>query len=102
MTQLDKLKDLITNNPDAFAKWLDDHGAFDGSPWMEWFNNTYCNQCDGIECTYSDYWNVETDVKRTITCSYCELEDKCRFFPEHEGTLDNIDIIKLWLNTETN
>lgn len=79
---------------DQFAEWLNKFGQFDKSPWMEWWDRTYCKHCDPIMCKYSDY-AIE------FPCSWCELNDnKCKFFPKLEDMPDNKEIIKMWLQTE--
>ncbi len=90
---------------DELATWLDKYGQFDDSPWMSWFNENYCDKCESIECSYTEYGaHIENPYNRRITfeCSYCELENKCKFFLEFDDILDNKDIIKLWLNSEYN
>lgn len=85
-----------------FADWLDKYGQFDDSPWMKWFDENYCNKCESIECSYLESGvHPENLYNRRITfeCSYCELENRCKFFPEYEDVLDNKDMIKLWLSS---
>ena len=76
-----------------FAEWLDKYCAFDESPWIKWFDELYCKKCESIMCHYEDN-------KNEFPCSYCELEDKCRFFPDLDGVPDNKMIIKMWLESE--
>jgi ATP-dependent helicase/DNAse subunit B len=35
-----------------------------------------------------------------IECTYCELENKCRFFQELDDVPDNKEMIKMWLEEE--
>lgn len=102
MTNQEYLQSILASDKlEEFVTWLDEYGAFDGSPWMEWFNKEYCKKCESIGCTYNAYWGLEKpDEVRKVECSYCELEGKCRFFPNYETTIDNKDIIKLWLMAE--
>ena len=97
MTNFDKLKSM---NIDELVDWLDEHGEFDGSPWLKWFNDTYCNNCPTIECTYAEYWNKPEANQHKVKCLYCELEGKCKFFPELKHNPDNKEIIKMWLMLE--
>lgn len=100
------------NNYDEFkamsleelAEWLDENGMFDGAPWSDWFTKCYCDNCESIKINYRDAEkklgiNV-CSYDLTCECAYCELEDKCRFFPEFEDVPDNKEIIKLWLQEE--
>lgn len=78
---------------EEFTEWLDEHGRFDNSPWMKWFDKLYCSNCESIMCRYEDS-NIE------FPCAWCELEHKCKFFPELKESPDNKDMIKMWLQAE--
>ena len=42
MTQFEKFKNMDINQ---FAEWLDRYGAFDNSPWIQWFDELlHCYQ----------------------------------------------------------
>ena len=100
MTQFENFKNM---DIDAFAEWLDEHGAFDGSSWMKWWDENYCKKCDPIKCHYTEVQEklgFKPFYNRSIECAYCELEHKCRFFPDMDELPDNKDIIKMWLKTE--
>ena len=88
-TVFDKSKSM---NIDELAEWIDKHGEFDGSPWMSWFDEKYCKKCESIMCKYED-------GTREFPCSYCELNDNCKFFPNLDSIPDNKMIIKMWLET---
>lgn len=90
MTIFDKIK---TMNREQIADWLDKCGAFDGSPWTEWFDKKYCKNCPS-ENVYVEYFNSYAD------CAWCELNYKCKFFPDMKDIPSNKDIIKMWLETE--
>lgn len=87
-TKHDFLKQLTA---EGFATWLDINGKFDGSPWMEWFSSTYCDNCEPLKGFYAD-------GKHEVIFSYCEAENKCKFFPDLNETPNNEDIIKMWLD----
>lgn len=80
---------------DKMAEWLDEYGQFDGSPWTAWFDKTYCKNCPDIMCKYED-------GIREFPCSYCELNGKCKFFPEYNKIPDNKMTIKMWLKSNYN
>ena len=92
---------------DDLAEWLDKNGSFDMAPWSEWFSTRYCTNCESIKCKYVDA-NEKLgftpypfgSYSGNIECAYCELENKCRFFPELETTPSNLDTIKMWLIEE--
>lgn len=90
MTIYDK---FTTSTPTSLAEWLDEHGQFDGSPWMEWFDTNYCKKCEPI------LGKCEDDY-RTLKFSYCELKGRCRFFPDLDHCIRNSEIIEMWLKLE--
>lgn len=89
MTHFEQFKNMSI---DELAAWLDKHGEFDGSPWNTWWDQNYCSKCEPIECYLQEYF-------RPIHCSWCELEHKCKFFPDIDGIPGNNDVIKMWLQT---
>jgi hypothetical protein len=99
MTNLQKLKDM---NADELAEWLDKYGMFDNSPWLNSFNEKYCEKCEGIECHYEDAKKIGLTpfYDETIECAYCEVYNKCRFFESLEDVPDNKAMIKMWLEED--
>ena len=77
---------------DEMAEWIDKYGMFDNSPWMSWFDCRYCKRCPNVMCHY-------LDSEYEFHCSYCELEGKCKYFPDLDEVPDNKMIIKMWLET---
>ena len=71
---------------DELAEWLNKYTT-DSSPWVHWWDNNYCNKCDGVY--YED--NVY---------GWCELNGKCKFFQNMDKIPDNKQIIKMWLERE--
>lgn len=94
MTNFEKLKNLSN---DKFAEWLDQHGAFDNSPWNIYFSHKYCDNCEPIKKEVEG-WGFHG---KSVLCAYCELNDKCIYFPDIEEVPSNLDMIKLWLNAES-
>lgn len=95
MNNFEKLKSMTVSE---LADWLDKYGQFDGSPWMDWFNENYCNKCESIKCKVDGkdaFW-----PGYTTDCAYCELEKKCKYFPVLKDVPDNKTIIEMWLNEE--
>lgn len=90
MTNFDNIHNM---SKDELAHWIDDYGQFDSSPWMSWFNQKYCDNCKAIMCHYEGN-------EHEFPCSWCELESKCKFFPDLNETPDNKMIIKMWLESE--
>ena len=88
--RFDKLKLM---SMDEVAAWLDRHGQFDGSPWSEWFDDTYCENCEPIMCHHKG-------SELVFPCAWCEIEGKCKFFQDMDEVPDNKEIIKMWLEIE--
>ena len=86
------------------AEWLDKNGQFDGSTWLDWFDNKYCKNCEPIVCNeveHQDALGLKPPwLSDTIECAYCELEKKCKFFKELNEVPDNKKIIELWFTEE--
>ena len=80
-------------NIEEFAEWLNEYGQFDGSPWIKWWDEHYCKNCESIMCHHKD-------SIYEFPCCWCELHDKCKFFPEMDEVPDNKEIIKMWLESE--
>jgi hypothetical protein len=96
-------KRLQSMSIDELAEWLDKNGTFDNSPWLNSFNEKYCEKCESIECTYAEAeekLDVTPYFGHTIKCAYCELEKNCRFFPGLDDVPDNKEMIKMWLEEE--
>lgn len=86
---------IMSKNIDELVDWLDEFMSVDNAPWYLWWDKNYCNKCEP-EIVY-----YESDKGRIpIECSWCELEKKCKFFPELDEIPDNKQIIKMWLNNE--
>lgn len=99
MNNFDNIKSLSL---DGFAEWLDSLAYNEDAPWNVWFDNAYCNKCKSIECSHAEYWGEDKEpfCHGTITCGYCELHNKCKFFPDLDTPLDTVEVIKLWLRRE--
>ena len=90
MTNYEYIKSMSI---DKFSEWVDKYGQFDSSPWLTWFDQKYCNNCEDIMCKYED-------GEREFPCSYCELNGNCKFFPDLYDVPDNKMIIKMWLESK--
>lgn len=96
ITNFEKLKSMTI---DELADWLDKYSQYEDSPWATWFNNTYCNKCEPIKCAVDE--KNAFFPGHTVDCAYCELEHKCKHFPELEDVPDNKAVIKMWLEEES-
>ena len=90
LTQFEKIKMM---DIDEFTKWLDENGQFDGSPWITWFDDKYCKNCEPVICRFED-------SRREHSCGWCELEGKCKYFTEMDDIPGNKEIIKMWLEAK--
>ena len=90
MTNFEKFKSMSI---DEFAEWIDRYGEFDGSPWLDWWNVNYCNDCESEFITF-------VDTGKKAECAWCEVYDKCKYFKELQGLPNDKQIIKMWLKTE--
>lgn len=99
MNNFDKLKNMTI---EELAKFLDEHGMYDDTPWMKWFNENYCDKCESIIVKAAEAESIigiKPFYDEEYECAYCEVyEDCCKFFSE--GFPSNKDIIKMWLEAE--
>ena len=89
-TQFEQIKSMDINE---LSEWLSQQSQWDMSPWIEWWDAKYCQNCDPVKAVVP-YLNGEHEF------SYCEINDKCRFFPEMNEEPDDKKIIKMWLESE--
>ena len=101
MTNFDKLKSMTV---EELAKFIDDNGMYDDTPWMNWWDENYCNKCESVILNLEDTKKIlelsplfEDDETE---CAYCEVHHKCRYFPELEEEPSMLDIVKMWLEAE--
>lgn len=78
---------------DELTEWLDEHLSFDDAHHMIWFDQKYCKNCPEIMCKYED-------SKYEFPASWCELEHKCKFFPEMDEAPNSREIVRMWLESE--
>lgn len=100
MTNFDKLKNMTA---EELAEFIDKHGIYDDTPWMNWFYETYCNNCESIIVGAEDaeeILGIKPFYNEEYECAHCEVyEDCCKFFP-NRCPPNNRDIIKMWLEAE--
>lgn len=88
MTKLENFQYMVTNI-DEFAKWLNENCG-DDADWINWFDRNYCKNCE----------SVSIDGSACGDYAYCEVDKKCRFFPEMQEAPNCEEIVKMWLNSE--
>lgn len=72
---------------DELVNWLDKNGAYDFTPWEQWFDKYHCRKCEEVESCGQEY-------------CWCELHNKCRFYPDMAKTPSRKQTIRLWLESE--
>ena len=101
MTNFDKITSMSL---EELAEWIDNNGLVDNTPWQEWWDKTYCQQCDTIKVTADEaeevlgFTPLITDTN--FECAYCEIHDECKFFMNQDINKSKT-IIKLWLEADT-
>ena len=101
MNNFEKIKNMSV---EELVKFLDEKCIIDNTPWMNWWNNTYCDNCESViikEDKVEEVLGFEPFLHEEYECAYCELHDHCRFFPDQEQPYTE-DIIRLWMNAEEN
>ncbi len=85
---------IISKSIDELAESMDEHWVGDNAPWDKWFDDNYCNKCDGVTKFMPEWGFTEHEF------AYCELHDKCRFFQDMEEVPSSKQIVKMWLESE--
>ncbi len=99
MTNFDKFKSMTI---DELAEFIDEHGMYDDTPWMNWWDETYCDKCESIIVKSKDAENIlglTPFLDEEYECAYCEVHNKCKYFPDKDETPSMRDIIKMWLES---
>ena len=86
MTVFEKFQ---SKNIDELIEWLDEYCVFDYAPWMKWYDETYCKNC-------------EPEIRDRTEYAWCELNDnKCKYFQDMDRLPNNKQVIRLWLERES-
>lgn len=84
MKRIDKFKSMSV---DEIAEYIATNWIHDNDPVITWFDNEYCNQCSSIIIDNVEY-------------AWCEVHKKCPYFPKLDSVPDNVQMIKLWLESK--
>lgn len=79
---------------EELADWFDKYCVVDDAPWFNWYDRKYCDNCETVI--------LEDNEGREMEYSWCELNNKCRFFQEMNDTPSIKQTIEMWLNSEIN
>lgn len=78
---------------EEFVNWLDENVYLEYSPWLKWWDENYCKNCDSV-CAASPNGYGEAEY------GYCELYGNCRYFQHMPNVPNDKQIIKMWLESE--
>lgn len=95
---IESVKDIT-----ALAELLSAVTTDDDFPWAKWFDKKYCKNCPPIACRDSvskTILGIESYFRGTVECAYCELIDKCKFFPDLDSIPTEAEVIEMWLREE--
>jgi hypothetical protein len=92
-------ENIHSKDINELVEWLDKNGAYDGNPWLKWFDNQYCRKCkavtsESVTDKYGDYWSGKHEFL------WCELYKNCRYFQNMKEAPDRKQTIRLWLESE--
>lgn len=90
MTNFEKIKSYSFEELTDFLATIGN----DDAPWYEMFSKKYCANCP-VEKVRSAYDNYEHEHE----ACYCELNKKCRYFPDisYDEVMSDTFMTKLWL-----
>lgn len=90
-----KVFDIIkSKNIDELVDWIEKYFTFDTAPYWKWWDKNYCKNCKSV-IGYSSAINGRCEF------AWCELNSKCKFFEEMDNIPDTKQIIKMWLESES-
>ncbi len=84
---------LLGLSIEEFAQEIESWSDCEVEPWHDWFESEYCEHCAPV---YAQYPLDHV----THACAYCELNDKCRHFPEMNHIPTGAEIVEMWLEQE--
>lgn len=94
---------LVSKSKEELASFLSENVQYDDTPWEKWFNRNYCKKCEPITLPMREYYTIFgcSSYAETMTCAYCELKGKCKFFPDMNDIPDTYNTILMWLEDKT-
>lgn len=100
LTNTEKGAPVLTNYESIRQKsihemeeWLHKYGEYEGTPWQKWWKENHCDKCETVTETC-------VDSGKEYDFCYCDLERKCRFYPEMEEEPSLKQVIRMWLEAE--
>ena len=94
MTNYEKIKSM---SKDELARFLDDI-AIDEAPWNKAFDEHFCKDCPAVKANME-----QPDGTPGIEMSFawCEVFGYCKFFSQLDDTPSHLDVLKWWLNSNS-
>ena len=81
------------NDKDKFAEWLSKLYCIEDHPWRKWLDETYCKKCEPIIACYQG----DTFEHQFAPCELGECP-----YGVGVNEIDDIGLIKLWFEAESN
>lgn len=81
---------------DDLSEFLDERCSYDNDPSIEWWDRKYCGHCESVTKKYVNFSGHETEME----FAWCEVNGKCKYFPELEEYPNTRQMMKMWLESE--
>lgn len=89
-------EEIKSKNIDKMTDWIDEHFDFDNAPYWRFWDENYCSKCKPINIEITNYFGYEIGEY-----AYCEVNGNCKFFKDMEKIPNSKQIIKMWLESES-
>lgn len=90
-------ENLKNKSIDELAEWLAENCDFDFAPWWKWWDENYCKKCEPVTmCKYEEEYGFDVEHEY----GWCELHERCKFFPDMNEKPNTTQTIKLWLESK--
>ena len=92
MTVYEQIKNM---DLDELAVWIRDNWLRDNDLVLDWWDKMYCQKCEPEKITFP---NIDHEYE---VC-WCEKHGKCRYFKEFTEVPEDLQKVKLWLQSQIN
>ena len=87
MNNFEKIKSMTI---EELTDWIDKYGQFDVSPWMEWFDKTYCKNCYELQQQLDQLKAKNKHINDLLNQALKELEKTIETLAEIKEIVENI------------
>lgn len=94
MTNYEKIKSM---SKDELARFLDDV-AIDEAPWNKAFDEHFCKDCPAVKANME---RPDGTPGIEMSFAWCEVFGHCKFFSQLDDTPSHLDVLKWWLNSNS-